>query len=252
MESHAKLARLTQLRDAWSSCRACQLSEHRKSVVFGYGNVDADLLVLGETPGAQEDEQGAPFVGPAGILLDQYLGQVSDDPEVVQACTAINQAKEEDQVRLAQRRLRELLLRKYYFANIVCCRPEGNRDPAPGEIAACRPRLLEQIYTIDPLMILAVGGVALQALLGKKMAITTSRGELFDIEIPGRETTYTIPVFAILHTAYLLRTADFGVGSIGEKTYYDVLRAHVILDGLRMRHDGITPPALRPRLRPGK
>jgi DNA polymerase len=204
--------------------------------VFGYGHPSAPVLIIGEAPGGHEDECGNPFVGDAGLLLDQYLAMVSANPEV----RAVAGDKENFNPKL----LRDLLRNEYFFTNIAACHPPENRDPNLKEIEACMPRVRELIYLIDPVIILAVGKIALTSLTGKKaLSITQVRGNLFDIEIPGRTVPLHYTVMALLHTSYLCRMNDFKQDtSLGAKTYEDFMRAHRILDEYNKHHFGIDIP----------
>jgi uracil-DNA glycosylase family 4 len=149
-------------------CPRCKLATlGRKQVVFGVGNPDADLMFVGEAPGADEDIQGIPFVGKAGQLLTKMI-------------LAIN--LERDQV---------------YIANVIKCRPPGNRNPEPDEVAACEPFLFRQIDVIQPKVIVPLGKFAAQCLLKTVDPITRLRGRQFDYR-----GTILIPTF---HPAYLLR-----------------------------------------------
>ena len=200
----AKQFRLNQLREAWTGCRACPLHEKRKNIVHGYGNVDADVMLIGEAPGATEDDHGLPFLGNAGQLLDQYLGQVSIRPDVLDVF---------DSKPIDFRQLRHLLLEDYFYTNVVCCRPPDNRDPFTGEADTCRPRLLEMLYTVDPLIVVALGKIAATALLGRAVSITRERGKLYEINMTGRRGTYKLPVMVMLHPSFLARENSFGPGS---------------------------------------
>lgn len=245
-----KKAYLNALQQSWSSCGACSLCQSRQNIVFGMGNPNAQIMIIGEAPGQREDELAVPFVGAAGNLLDSYLAEVSCREEVIQAgaLTKKKDLKEEEKNALFYE-LRNLLMPEYYYANIVMCRPSENRDPLPKEIAACRPRLLEQIYIVDPVLIIAAGRVAAEAIIGKKISITQQRGELFDIEFQGRGTTYRYTVMVVLHPAYLLRKNDFRqVGGDGVKTYNDFLRAVSIIDEYNLRHFGVPKPTNRPSM----
>ena len=137
---------LTVMQEAWSSCQGCMLSEKRRSVVFGYGNPDAQILVVGEAPGSNEDREGVPFVGQAGQMLDQFLTIVSVDPQLAEFAE-----KEE----FPPGEMRPILQHYFYFTNVVGCRPPENRTPTPGEISACKTRLHEIIYQVDPVLIIA-------------------------------------------------------------------------------------------------
>lgn len=155
-----------------AGCTRCRLSEGRTQVVFGAGRPDADLLFIGEGPGFHEDRQGVPFVGAAGQLLDRMLAGIGIDR------------------------------RDVYIANVVKCRPPGNRDPQPDEIAACAPWLAEQVALIDPRVVVTLGNFATRFILDRQVAITRVRGQRF--EIGGR---IVIPTF---HPAAILRGGGEG------------------------------------------
>ena len=157
------------LRAAVANCRACELCKQRKQAVLGVGDIDADWLFIGEGPGAEEDERGEPFVGQAGKLLEAMLAAID-----------------------LQRG------RKVYIANIVKCRPPGNRTPEMTETAACLPFLARQIALIRPKLIVALGKPAAQTLLQTEVKISAARGQLFAHQ--------GIPLIVTYHPAYLLRT----------------------------------------------
>jgi uracil-DNA glycosylase len=152
-------------------CQRCGLGATRLNPVVGRGAINATVMIVGEGPGQNEDEQGLPFVGRSGQLLEKILASVE-----------LSVAKE------------------VYICNVVRCRPPDNRVPTPEEIAACKPYLLEQIRIIDPKIILLTGATALKALTGHKGAISKVRGEW--IEWEGR---LCMPIF---HPAYLLRNSS--------------------------------------------
>ena len=160
------------LHDAVVGCRACGLHENRTQAVFGVGDARARLMVIGEAPGADEDRKGEPFVGRAGQLLNAMLA-------------AIGFAREQ-----------------VYIANIVKCRPPGNRDPHTEEAATCRGYLLRQIELIEPALILAVGRVSAHNLLGTEDAVGRLRGRVHRFD-PG-----DIPLIVTYHPAYLLRRPE--------------------------------------------
>jgi len=141
---------LTSLKESLLDCRGCGLYKGRTNLVFGEGNPASDLMFIGEGPGADEDRTGKPFVGRAGALLTR----------IIQAM-----GLERDDV---------------YIANIVKCRPPGNRDPEPDEIAGCLPNLEKQIDIIKPRVICALGRVATQTLVGVRSGITALRGRFFE------------------------------------------------------------------------
>jgi DNA polymerase len=164
-----------------AACTLCGLHRGRKQTVFGVGRKDADLLVVGEAPGAEEDRQGEPFVGRAGQLLNAML-------------RSIGYARQD-----------------VYIANILKCRPPGNRDPRPEEAEACTGYLARQIALVRPRALLAVGRIAAQWLLQTDSPIGRLRGRLHRFGEPG------IPLVVTYHPAYLLRTP-----SAKAKTWQDL------------------------------
>lgn len=159
-----------------AQCRACALCEGRSQTVFGVGDRQANLLVIGEAPGAEEDRRGEPFVGRAGQLLDQMLA-------------AIGRTRGDG----------------VYITNIVKCRPPNNRDPQPQEIASCVPYLQRQLELISPRLILAVGRVAAQTLLARAEPVGRLRGEVH--RLPGvAPVDGGLPLVVTYHPAYLLRS----------------------------------------------
>ena len=158
------------LRTEVMACIRCSLAASRTQAVFGTGNPNADWMVIGEAPGADEDRQGEPFVGRAGQLLNQMLKAVGLSREQV------------------------------YIANILKCRPPNNRDPAPAEVEACRGYLERQIELVAPRLLLAVGRIAAQNLLGSDAPVGRLRGRVH--HLPGS----SLPVVVTYHPAYLLRS----------------------------------------------
>jgi DNA polymerase len=159
------------LRSEALACTRCDLSRTRKQVVFSDGNPRARLIVVGEAPGAREDETGQAFVGPAGKLLDLLLATVG--------------LSREDSA---------------YICNVLKCRPPGNRNPLPGEIEACTPFLTRQIEQISPEALLAVGAFSAQFLTGRDAAIGTLRGEVYSYQ--------GVPLVVTYHPAALLRNGS--------------------------------------------
>jgi uracil-DNA glycosylase family 4 len=160
---------IKEVRKELGDCTRCDLSENRKTIVFGSGNPHADLVFVGEGPGADEDEQGFPFVGRAGKKLTEIIEK------------GMNLNREEDT----------------YICNIVKCRPPNNRDPKPNEIEACNPFLIKQLQAIRPKAIVALGKPAASTLLGRTVPIMKERGIWYEYE--------GIPLMLTLHPAYLLR-----------------------------------------------
>jgi len=148
-------------------CTRCRLHERRKNIVFGVGNMNADLMFVGEGPGADEDEQGEPFVGRAGQLLNNMISAMGLKREQV------------------------------YIANVVKCRPPGNRTPEKDECDTCGPFLLRQIEVIRPKVIVALGAVAAKYLLAINDSMANLRGRWYDLKGAKLAVTY--------HPAYLLR-----------------------------------------------
>ena len=163
-----------ELAQAVAQCRACALCQGRRNTVFGVGDRQADWLVVGEAPGENEDLQGEPFVGQAGKLLDNML-----------AALGLNRHQQ------------------VYIANVLKCRPPGNRNPAPQEVAQCEPFLRRQVQLLQPRIILAMGRFAVQSLLATSEPIGKLRGRI--------HRYLEVPVVVTYHPAYLLRNpADKG------------------------------------------
>jgi uracil-DNA glycosylase family 4 len=148
--------------------------------------------------------------------------------------------------------IHDILLNDFFYTNVVACRPPDNANPPTESIRQCRSRLDEIIYTVDPILIIAVGGIALETLIprdprtGLKPTITSNRGELFDMIFPGKAVPITYPVLAVLHTSYLLRQNDFqAAGGLGHLTYNDFSKAMRLLDEVRWRHFSIPKPPNR-------
>jgi len=163
------------LRDAVSSCQACSLCETRRQTVFGVGAERAHWMIVGEAPGEQEDRRGEPFVGQAGQLLDRMLA-------------AVGLSRTTEGTDPAQ---------QVYIANTLKCRPPGNRNPTPEELARCEPFLMRQIALVQPRIILAMGRFAVQALLRTDAPIGRLRGQV--------HTYQGVPLVVTYHPAYLLR-----------------------------------------------
>ena len=156
------------LRAAITGCQACALGRSRKQAVPGVGPSEADWMIVGEAPGAEEDARGEPFVGQAGLLLDQILAAI------------------------------DLNRREHvYIANVLKCRPPGNRNPAPEEIEQCLPYLKRQIELVRPRLLIAMGRFAAQTLLNTDASIASLRGKRHDY--------HGVPLIVTYHPAYLLR-----------------------------------------------
>jgi DNA polymerase len=173
------------LRDTVAGCQACGLCQGRTQTVFGVGDPAAEWMVVGEAPGEQEDLKGEPFVGPSGQLLDNMLKAIglSRRAGVADAGDAHERAASG--------------LRGVYIANVVKCRPPGNRNPHPDEVAKCDPYLARQVALLRPKMILAMGRFAVQSLLQTTEPIGKLRGQV--------HRYHGVPVIVTYHPAYLLR-----------------------------------------------
>jgi len=158
-----------ELKQAVSGCTQCGLHKSRTQTVFGVGDENADWMLIGEAPGAEEDRLGDPFVGQAGRLLDNMLAAID-----------LHRS------------------RNVYIANVLKCRPPGNRNPEPGEVAKCSPHLLRQIELVKPKLILAMGRFAAQTLLATDASIASLRGKVHRYA--------GVPLIVTYHPAYLLRT----------------------------------------------
>ena len=157
-----------ELKQAVPACTACALHKTRTQTVFGVGDEDADWMLIGEAPGAEEDRLGEPFVGQAGKLLDNMLAA------------------------LGLRRGENV-----YIANVLKCRPPGNRNPEPDEVAKCSPHLRRQIELVQPKLIVAMGRFAAQTLLDTDASIASLRGRVHAFA--------GVPLVVTYHPAYLLR-----------------------------------------------
>jgi uracil-DNA glycosylase len=182
-----KLLSLNELQSHVAACTTCDLHKARKNTVFGVGNANADLLIVGEAPGASEDAQGEPFVGRAGQLLNLMLNAIDLNREDV------------------------------FIANILKCRPPQNRDPSAEEIRQCKNYLHQQIAFIKPKLILAVGRIAAQDLLGCKESLSRLRGSVHHYN--------DTPLLITYHPAYLLRSP-----SEKRKAFVDLLKVKALID----------------------
>jgi len=162
---------IISLKSKISDCQKCSLGKTRINFVFGVGNPNADIMFIGEAPGADEDEQGEPFVGKAGQLLNKILQAI--------------QLKRED----------------VFIANILKCRPPDNRDPLPTEVEKCEPYLIKQIELIKPIMIVCLGRIAAQTLLRTKDTLSILRSKI--------HTYHGVPLYVTFHPAELLRNPNW-------------------------------------------
>jgi DNA polymerase len=167
-----RAAALREYAEETAGCTRCALSKGRTQVVFGSGSPDADLMFVGEAPGFHEDQQGVPFVGQAGKLLDTLLGGIG------------------------------LTRADVFVANVLKCRPPGNRDPLPDEIAACEPHLFRQIELIEPALVATLGNFATKLLSGRPGGITRVHGHEQEVTLGAR----TVLLYPLFHPAAALYT----------------------------------------------
>ena len=171
-DATARASTLREYADETAGCTRCRLAESRTQVVFGVGSPTADLMFVGEAPGFHEDQQGYPFVGQAGKLLDRLLGGVGLERSDV------------------------------YIANVLKCRPPGNRDPQPDEIEACESHLFRQIALIQPRVVATLGNFATKLLSGRPLGITRVHGQPQDVTLGGSRVT----LYPLYHPAAALYT----------------------------------------------
>jgi uracil-DNA glycosylase len=193
-ETSAGVPDLAGFEKSVSNCRKCILADSRTHFVFGTGNPRARLMLIGEAPGEEEDKQGKPFVGKAGQLLDKILAAIGFERGEV------------------------------YIANVLKCRPPGNRDPLPEEMALCLPTLQNQILIIQPKVILLLGRVAAHAVLRTLSSLTSMRGKVHRFRVSG---TQGIPVVVTFHPAALLRNPQWK-----HETWEDVQKLRLLYDEL--------------------
>ena len=180
MDAVERAAGLREYAEQTASCTKCALSAGRTQVVFGSGSPDADLVFVGEAPGFHEDQQGVPFVGQAGKLLDRLLEGIG------------------------------LTRADVFVANVLKCRPPGNRDPQPEEIAACEPHLFRQIELLEPVLVATLGNFATKLLSGRPAGITRVHGQEQDVTLGARKVLL-YPLFhpaAALYTPSMLKVLE--------------------------------------------
>jgi DNA polymerase len=180
MDAVQRAAALRAHAEETAGCTLCALAQGRTQVVFGSGSPNADLMFVGEAPGFHEDQQGVPFVGQAGKLLDKLLAGI------------------------------ELTRADVFVANVLKCRPPGNRDPLPEEIAACEPHLFRQIELIEPRLVATLGNFATKLLSGKPAGITKVHGYEQEVTL-GARTVLLYPLYhpaAALYTPSMLKVLE--------------------------------------------
>jgi uracil-DNA glycosylase len=205
-----RLGRLEQLQQEASGCTRCRLAEGRTQVVFGVGNPGAELMFVGEAPGFHEDKQGFPFVGQAGKLLDKLLAGIG------------------------------LTRSDVYIANVLKCRPPGNRDPQPDEIELCEGYLFRQIEAIEPKLVATLGNFATKLLSGKPLGITRVHGQEHEVTLGGR----SVLLYPLYHPAAALYTPR-----MLEVLEEDFRRIPALISRILLAEDAVAePPREHPEL----
>ncbi len=198
-----------------AACHACALCGTRTQTVFGVGATRARWMVVGEAPGEQEDRRGEPFVGQAGQLLDQMLAALGLTRTPEDGAIESEAGRADGSRAAGQKHLKN----DVYIANVLKCRPPGNRNPQPDEIAQCEPYLRRQVALVQPRVILAMGRFAVQSLLQTTEPIGRLRGRVHHYQ--------GVPVIVTYHPAYLLRAlADKA------KAWQDLCLALEVMQGL--------------------
>jgi DNA polymerase len=208
-----RAAALREYAEQTASCTRCALAKGRTQVVFGSGNPDAELMFVGEAPGFHEDQQGVPFVGQAGKLLERLLAGIG------------------------------LSRADVYIANVLKCRPPGNRDPLPEEIAACEPHLFRQVELIEPQLVAALGNFATKLLSGRPTGITRVHGHEQEVTL-GSRRVLLYPLYhpaAALYTPSMLRVLE-----------EDFARIPALLERARAAGSPQAPAAEEPALAPAE
>ena len=212
-----KKQKIRQLVSSWINCKKCNLHKTRKNIVFGYGDLNADIVAIGIGPGKEEDEIGDPFVGKSGLIINDYLNVIKMPRDEI------------------------------FFMNIVSCRPfstitdsttgrkkEENRDPSLIEREACRPLWQEMLYIVDPLLIIAFGKPAILEITNRRSVVMNDvQGIIDNCIIPGKINNITYPIMSMYHPAYLARTGDKSRGGPWHKTMVAWRRVAYFIDQLR-------------------
>jgi uracil-DNA glycosylase family 4 len=225
MTPEEKLSRLEHLAEAFSECNLCPLANPcgraRQNVVFGEGNPNASLMIIGEAPGEKEDSKGSPFVGSSGKMFEDFLGSFNSSFDEV------------------------------FVTNVVCCRPtedtnsRKNRPPTKGEISACAERLHKTIEIIDPYVLLLLGGTSLKTLTKEKTGISSIANDpdtTLTSFVKGQCIEVSRPAIATYHPSFLLRNQDMTEGSPMHKAFTAWEKAFTLADMYRELYEGVTPP----------
>lgn len=215
---------LENLYSEWSNCQKCELSNLRTRIVFGHGDPDADLVVVGMGPGENEDNEGIPFIGESGMIINDYLSEIKFPRDEI------------------------------FFMNIVQCRPfsvvksggrarQENRDPSQPEREACRPFWQEMLYIVDPLLVVAMGRPTVLELTGRRsVTMGNAQGLIDTCTIRGRSGYITYPVMNMYHPAFLSRSGNLCRGGPWHKAMVTWRRTAYFIDQMRKIYYESPPP----------
>lgn len=238
-----KLKVLETLHSTYENCQQCpKLCKSRTRTVFGYGSQDAKILIVGQAPGETEDNVGLPLIGPSGRILDYFLARAysSRDDRFRKLVKDFKIQKgfsnrynytwgsldKETNIYSSHWAVKQLLANDVFYTNLILCATEKDREPDKAEIDMCSARLKETIYTVDPIVIIAVGGLVLSSLFNKRgMNITKYKGQILDLSIPGKQTNIKYPVIPILPPAHLMRNPSMEEGTDWDLTEKAVQKA---------------------------
>lgn len=225
IQRSTKREALLELLHRWEDCKKCKLAKTRKNIVFGKGDPDADLFVMGMGPGENEDIEGVPFIGESGLIINDYLKEL------------------------------KLSRDEIFLHNIVSCRPfnvvkgydgkekEENRDPSLLEKEACRPLWQEMLYIVDPLLVIAMGKPTVIETTGRRSVVMGDVQGLIDTcTIKGRVGNVTYPIMCMYHPAFLSRSGNMYRGGPWHKTMIAWRRAVHFLDQMRRLYHDVPIP----------
>lgn len=243
-----KSEKLQVLYEEYDNCQRCpELCKSRSQVVFGYGSQDAKIVAVAQAPGDTEDKTGLPLIGPTGRILDYFLAKAFQDRDdrlrkLIKDFKITKsfgnrtnftwgQVDKTTGIHSSHWTTKQILAQWVFYTNSNLCYPEKDRAPTPVEMKNCKDRLFETIYTIDPHLLLIVGGVSLEAVLGKRgLSISTCKGKLMDLTFPGRQVEIKYPAMPIYHPSFLMRNPVMDEGSDWDITEKAVLKAVQLVD----------------------
>jgi DNA polymerase len=245
---------MNQLFESWYDCKRCHLHETRPGpdICFASGNPKAKIMLIGEGPGEEEERTSVPFVGASGKLLDNMIADTSDDEGIKELWIWFHKGRRSKEMEAHfYSKMREYREKEFFITNIVSCRPPveskdgntANRPPTKLEAEACWERVYNMIQIVDPWIILTFGKIAAQVLRRTAVNITSDRGKIYEVYLPGRIGPVQRSTIALLHPAYLLRVADWGQkDGFYAKTREDLMMALKMKDRLENLYFGTPMP----------